>query len=74
VKVAAFIVDEFMASVNVTAIAAVVGTFVAPFAGLTALTAGGVVSGADEVVKDDVKLADMPLPATSITPAVTVAV
>ena len=44
----------------------------APFDGLTALTVGGVVSGADDVVKDDVKLADMTLPATSITPAVTV--
>jgi len=74
VKVAALIVDEFMASVNVTATVAVVGTFAAPFAGLTALTVGGVVSGADDVVKDDVKFADMTLPATSITPAVTVAV
>jgi hypothetical protein len=73
-KVAALIVDELMASLNVMETVAVVGTFAAPFAGLTALTVGGVVSGAGDVVKDDVKLAAMALPATSITPVVTVTV
>jgi hypothetical protein len=41
-NVAAVIVDEFMALSNVTETAAVVGMFVAPFAGLTALTIGEV--------------------------------
>jgi hypothetical protein len=44
VKVAVLIVDEFMASLNVMATVADVGTFVAPFAGLTALTSGGALS------------------------------
>ncbi len=73
-KVAALIVAGFMASLNVIETVPAVGTFAAPFAGLTAVTVGGVLSGAGDVVKDDVKLAAMALPATSITPAVTVTV
>ena len=45
-KVVVFIVNVFMALLNVTETAAVAGTFDAPFARLTMLTAGGVVSGA----------------------------
>ena len=69
-----FIVDEFIASLNVTETVEVVPTFVAPFAGLTVLTTGGVVSGAAAVVNVDVKLAARALPATSFTPVVTVTV
>ncbi len=73
-NVAAAIVAEFMASLKVTEIVDVVETFVEPSIGTTAVTVGGVVSGADAVVKDDVKLAAMALPALSMTPVVTVTV
>jgi hypothetical protein len=70
-NVAAVIVDEFMASLNVTETVVVVRTSVEPYDGLTALTIGGIGPG-PAVANDEKKSADMALPAASIAPVVTV--
>ena len=51
VKALVLIVEEFMSSLNVALIALLTETPVALPAGLIELTVGGVVSGADAVVK-----------------------
>jgi hypothetical protein len=62
------IVLAVIASLKVAVTAVVVAIPVAPLAGLTLLTVGGVVSAAAAVVKDHVKVAARALPAKSFTP------
>ncbi len=59
-------VDAVTASLNTTLTAVVPGTPVAPDAGLTEVTVGGVVS--TPVVNDQTKSAANALPLTSLTP------
>jgi hypothetical protein len=73
VKVAVVIVAAVIASLNVTTTVEFTATFVAPLTGVTAVTVGGVMSGADAVVNADEK-AVRPLLARSFAPLVTLTV
>ena len=74
VKVAPVTVDGFTGSVKVAVRPVDRGIFVAPLAGVVALTVGRVVSGAEPVVKVQLKLVCNALPARSLMPVVRVAV
>jgi hypothetical protein len=62
------IVDDFIASLNVTVGATVGATPVAKFAGFVDATVGGVKSGAGPVAKIDENGDVSPLPDKSVTP------
>src|SRR5688572_5455020 len=68
VKLVVFNVDAFIASEKVAVGATLVGTPVAPEAGVVLVTLGGVVSAAATVVKLQTLSAASALPATSFTP------
>ena len=75
VKVAAFNVVAFIASLKLALIDVPMATFVAPFAGLVEETAGGVApAGFGAVVKLHVALVARALPAVSRAPVVIMAV
>ena len=71
-NVVPLIVAGFMSSLNVTVTTLPTGTLMALFAGDVAMTVGAVVSAI--VVNVEVKLVRSVLPATSVTPVVTVSV
>jgi hypothetical protein len=64
---AALIVAASIASLKVTVTTLLAATPPAPLAGVNAVTAGGVVSGAAAVVNDTVLFAARALPAKSLT-------
>ena len=67
-------VDAVMGSLKVAVIVEFTATPVAPLTGVAGVTVGGVVSAAAPVVNVQVRALVIALPATSLTPVVTLAV